>query len=625
MSPRRVAAVVLPELCCELARRVQAAPSGEAQRPLGVLLVEQGGVRLSSGGSRSEALRGEASLSAGGGARLDAVNEAARARGIHPGQRVSEACALSAELELAYVEPRAVGLALATVAEIALGFGVTVALALEGGVTPGDVVWVDVTGSAQLFGGEAELARELGRRVREAGHEARVALGPGPCIAELCARGGVGEGELSELPVASLFSLVSAGPVRQAAPRSAPRSSRVSGAKRAVTPASVASRAAALFAKLGVARLGELARLDRAQLSARLEALVGAGGTRAGARGGIGAREIMGWLEGIDRRSLEPYAPPEILVELALFDEGVASAPQLIFVLRGMISRVAARLGGRAQAANRLELRLDCDVGVLAARRGLRALPPEAARLVLAVDLPAPLSREADLLRALKARLESLELEAPAKSVTLEVSRIVQAPRIQLDLSRDETVHPDALPALLSELSAELGPERVGVLALVEHHLPEQQTALRPVHAADTSSALARQASGRGAPWQAPVLRAEPSRVFRAPVPIVFEAPAEGRAGLASGASIVVGGERFESLGLQFDRRVDGVAWWTELPSGRDLHRVRLRGLPRSPSCVGPASDVVMRDAATRDTPVCEAWIGLDRVVGGAFLLGHWE
>lgn len=613
MSPRRVAAVVLPELCCELARRMQAAPSGEAQRPLGVLLVEQGGARPSPVGSSGEAVGGVVLAPGGGGARLDAVNDAARARGIHPGQRVSEACALSAELELAYVEPRAVGLALATVAEIALGFGVTVALALEGGITPGDVVWVDVTGSAHLFGGEAELARELARRVREAGHEARVAIGPGPCVAELCARGGVAEGELSALPVASLFSLVAAGPVRQAAPSSAPRATRAASTKRAVAPASVASRAAALFAKLGVARLGELARIDRPQLLARLEALVGAGGARAGARGGIGAREIIGWIEGIDRRSLEPYAPPELLVELALFDDGVASAPQLLFVLRGMVSRVAARLGGRAQAANRLELRLDCDVGVLAARRGLRALPPEAARLVLAVELPAPLSREGDLLRALKARLESLELEAPAKSVTLEVSRIVQAPRIQLDLSRDETVHPDALPALLSELSAELGPERVGVLAWVEHHLPERSTALRPVHAADTSAG---QASGAGAPWQAPVLRSEPSRVFRAPSPIVFEGSLEGRAGLAAGACIVVGGERFESLGLHFDRRIDGIGWWTELPSGRDLYRVRLRALPRAAA----ASELVASDAAAS-----EAWIGVDRMVGGAFLVGHWE
>jgi protein ImuB len=611
MSPRRIAAVVLPELCCELARRERSASPDATRRPLGVILVEQGVAIRSEVPARGERAHAEASPPAGG-ARLDAVNEAARARGIHPGQRVAEACALSGELELAYVEARAVGCALATVAEVALGFGVTVALALEGGIAPGDVVWVDVTGSAHLFGGEAALARELTRRVLEAGHEARIGIGPGPCIAELCARGGVGESELFGLPVASLFSLVASGPVRQATLRS----SRGASTKGGAAPASVASRAAALFAKLGVVRLGELARLERPQLLARLEVLVGS----ASARGGIGAREMSGWFEGLDRRSLEPYAPPEILVESAMFDDGVASAPQLLFVLRGMISRASARLGGRAQAANRLELRLDCDLGMLAARRGLRTIDPAAARLVLAVELPAPLSRESDLLRALKAKLESLELEAPAKSIELEVSRIVQAPRIQLDLSRDQSVHPDALPALLSELSAEIGPEHVGVLVPVEHHLPEQQTALRPVHDAHARSAHARGASARGVAWHAsghvPVLRGEPSRVFRAPSPIVFEASPHGRAGLNSGASIVVGGERFECSGLQFDRRVDGIAWWTGLSSSRDLYRVRLRAL----SSAGAASDVAVIDAV-----MGEAWVGVDRMAGSAIIIGHWE
>ena len=53
------------------------------------------------------------------------------------------------------------------------------------------------------------------------------------------------------------------------------------------------------------------------------------------------------------------------------------------------------------------------------------------------VDLPAPLSDAGDLLRPLKARLERTELLAPAVGLTLVASGIVQARRVQLDLSRD--------------------------------------------------------------------------------------------------------------------------------------------------------------------------------------------
>ena len=51
-----------------------------------------------------------------------------------------------------------------------------------------DVVWVDITGSAHLFGGEEALAQDLAERVRELGHRVKVAVSVGPELARAFAR-----------------------------------------------------------------------------------------------------------------------------------------------------------------------------------------------------------------------------------------------------------------------------------------------------------------------------------------------------------------------------------------------------------------------------------------------------
>ena len=72
-------------------------------------------------------------------------------------------------------------------------------------------------------------------------------------------------------------------------------------------------------------------------------------------------------------------------------------------MLQRLVSRIAARLEGRGEATRALELVLRGDKGI--AR--LRGVEPDTR---LRVELPAPLSHADDLLRALRARLESAEL-----------------------------------------------------------------------------------------------------------------------------------------------------------------------------------------------------------------------
>src|SRR6185503_471498 len=185
---RRVLALILPDLLVELALQKRlahaAAPQAEAHRPLGVVLVDEADkpaapqqLSLSLGG---QPLSPEEELPAS--EPLAAVNREAERFGVRARQSIAEAAALVSQLVIAKVKRVEVERALASLAEVALGYGATVALSAP------DVVWVDITGSAHLFGGEEALAQDLAERVRELGHRVKIAVSVGPELAAAFAR-----------------------------------------------------------------------------------------------------------------------------------------------------------------------------------------------------------------------------------------------------------------------------------------------------------------------------------------------------------------------------------------------------------------------------------------------------
>ncbi len=151
-------------------------------------------------------------------------------------------------------------------------------------------------------------------------------------------------------------------------------------------------------------------------------------------------------------------------------------------------------------------------------------------------------------------------------------SRIARARRVQLDLSRDRSADPDSLPALLAELSAEIGQERVGILEIADAHRPEARSRLVPASgeaAMTRASAAARAArrggSGRGGAGggaDAPAL--EPARLLAQPIPL-------GRVG--RGAIVAVDRHLYAIERLSFVMRIDAVEWWTPTPASRDYAR----------------------------------------------------
>lgn len=537
---RRIVAVVLPQLACEIARRKKIDAGAAAGGPIAVILEPDGG--------------GAAVVET---AAIDAVEDEARRYGVRPGQRVTEATALVASLVVCRVTYGEIDAALGRVADVLLGFGPTAALQIREaapgerrspwGEAPFDTVWLDATGAAHLAGGEEAMLAEIEERVGALGHRARLSIAGGPRLAQALARWAPGlsgaPGSRGRYPITLPSPDAAAGSIASLPLSALP-----------VEPGTVS-----FFLRLGVFTVGDLSRLPRPAAAARL---------------GPRAAEILDLAAGRDAAPLLPYAPPREIIEEAVFEDGVESAEALSFVLKGMAGRAAVRLSSRGEACSRVEVSFALDRSVVRLRAG------EDAEAVAGfhVDLPAPLAEEADLIRTLRAKLERTELVAPALSARLCLSQIGPAPAVQLDLSRDRAADPDSLPALLAELSAEIGEASVGLLSEEDAHRPEAQSRLVPVSLDGSKKKVAReeQLSFPGAFSERKDPIPPPARLLPAPIPL-------GKVG--KGGVVAIGAtpkgpggdpQIFAIEKLSFLMRLDGVEWWKKNPASRDYARAFL-------------------------------------------------
>jgi protein ImuB len=563
MSARRIAAIVLPDLACAIARE-----EGRVRPPFGVI--------VRSDAAEDAALGGEARE---GDAILAAVDPIAWSRGARPGQRVAEAAAFVGPLAVATVAESALSMALERVAEVALALGTTAAIELEQGdghtrppaYAPADLrgagprhtVWLDVTGCARLVGGEDVLCSDLVARVGELDLGARVAIADGPRIAQAvaCWSGGrdrvvvpTGEAEsaraLGELPIVAL----------------------------PLEPALVG-----WLGKLGLLRVGDLARIDRARLAHRL-------GTRAA--------DLLELIAGRDPAPLRAWSPPRRIVETAVFEDPVDTAEPLLFVLRGLVARAAIRLQARGEACRRIAL-------LLRGRHALGAPGEQASheseRIELA--LPLALASEDDIGTALRARVERLSLGAPIVAVELALEELGARGATQLALDQSRRAHPEAWPLLLAELDARLGTGRVGMLELRALHPPEARSALVPIRPPHTSG---RRRQATGAVAETSHDAAAPSRLL----PLAVAVPR-----LEPGALVAVDRSIFVVDALDLEERLDGIDWWTASPLSRDYARVVLRGPAHEPR--PPRGEARALHA--------EALVFVDRTTGHTFLHGWMD
>lgn len=320
-------------------------------------------------------------------------------------------------------------------AEVALAFGPAVAFDVDRGV-----VWLDVTGCAHLQGGEAQLAASIDERVRSLGHGSRLAIADGPRIAAAVA----------------CFA-----PSGQAGPFIVPQGKGLA-TVRALPIAALGldDDVVTWLHDLGMESCGDLQKLPARSLGLRLGARV---------------RDVMEILSGNDPAPLDAWRPPPMPEERVELEWGAQSVEALSFVVKALCDRIAARLAGRAMAAEQLELVLTLD----------RALCGQASSIAsIEVTLPSPLALAADLRAVLRTRLESVSLAAPVLAVTLRATKLARVTARNLDMLSPEPKADRALPRLVAELAAELGDNQVGILALADTWVARERTRLVPFRAA---------------------------------------------------------------------------------------------------------------------------------------------
>jgi protein ImuB len=530
MPQRRLAAVHLPELFCEL---VMAGRSRGSEQPLGVVLSPPDAFATPTPPTE----------------RLVAVNHVARRYGVLAGQSIAEASALVSRLEVQRVTPADIDRALAAVADVAFAFGSTVA------VRSPDTVWVELGGSAHLFGGEEALGEELASRVRALGHAVNVAIADGPELARAFARWGAPAGKGRTVRVVS--SEQTAAEVRALPIVALPLGDECRG----------------FLVRLGVLSLGDLAALPRAVVGGRLEGEVG---------------RALDLAQGIDATPLVPYQPASELEERVSFEHGVSGSEPLLFALRGLAARLSARLSGRGEAADSLVLAIDHDRSI-ARLRG--AEPTTKLRFSLAT----PLHREDDIRRIVFTRLERAKLPAPSVGLALSAPVLVSAVQRQLELGEvlaGTTGAEDELPLVLAELRSDLGDERVGVLRSLDAHRLEAQSALEPTEGVNEPP----RRTGRGRSTRAkrgrrhaePPLAVHVSGVSSGelvggqgggvPFTRLLPEPLPLDAALRVGATVAVDRRLYSIEKLRFEQRLFAVEWWTRAPVQRDYVRLWLRG-----------------------------------------------
>ncbi len=442
----RFAAIAFEGLALEIARARLAFEKREASEPFAVVVSQAGG-----------AVRDESSLL--GNTRLTEVSPEARALGVRGGQTIAAAKAKLSTLRVRVVPQAAVRAALVTVAEMALAFGATTSF--EAGGDAGDTVWVDVTGCAHLHAsetdaeGERTLGEALVRAVFAMGHACRVAIADGVKVAAAVAR------FAPRQPTPQQVLLV---PIHGNA--------RAMG-RLPLASLGLSDDARGWLSKVGVRRVGDLARLPRAGLASRL--------------GGEASR-VMALLDGDDRTPLRPHVPPEKPLERVVLEYGITHHEALLFVVKRLCDRLAARLEGRVKKADKLLLCLEVDHAV----SGAPAKDP-----TLPITLASPLAKADELFAVVRAKIlspdgsariaieheENGTMDVPILAVSLEVTVESAAESVPQHLFVPEAKAERALPRLVAELAAELGPSAVGVFALVDTWVTAERSRLVPYKA----------------------------------------------------------------------------------------------------------------------------------------------
>jgi protein ImuB len=467
--------------------------------------------------------------------RIIRCDAAAHRSGVRPGATVAEALAACGRLVAVPEDATADRAALRALADAMLAL----VPALE--LSPPDALLLDASA--------AHLLRPLGTRPPDVHDRAGVPRGAAEQEVELARRALAAAAEMGYTTRAAIVT--GRGPARAVACHAGASVVRVPPGDEAdalaalpLTALGISPAVAARLAALGIASADALAALPEGTLAHRF-----------GPEGVLAARLARGE----DGSPLAPYVPVALPEEALDLDAPAELAEPLLFVLKRLADRVAARLAGRALGATRLKIVLRLD-------------PRGEERFV--VPLAAPTAVAGRWLLPLKEHLFSLRL--PAAVVGVRLAAIEVAPVLPEQIAIGD--RPEALAALegvLSRLAVRLGEGAVFAAEPVERHRPEGAYRAVPFLSARSGAARGRGTAASGAlssPAAGEACReARPTRLLAVPTPVV----GEGEGGRVT--ALRVDGRPRAVIAIEGPERLRGE-WWAA-PFDRDYYRVRLDGL----------------------------------------------
>jgi protein ImuB len=346
-------------------------------------------------------------------AKVVAVSSRAARSGVAVGFSVAQATSIASSLVTRSASPDAARAAQAALCDAAACFSPRLEDAGAG------IAYLDLEGLVgSLFASESQLATALAQRASQLGLDAHVGVASSKVAARLAARDG---GGVVVVPAGEEWSFLAPLPLAILEP---------------------GRELAVLLHRWGIHRIGDLAALP-------IEAV----GTRLGPQG----VQLVRRARGEDEHPLQSRPLSPCFEEGIDLDYGIETLEPFLFVLRGLLDRLTARLQVRGLVCGDLGLSLRLSTSGRDERTVAVAAPSNDVKSLLA--------------------LVRLQLEAHPPGAAVESLRVSAAPErlraAQLDLFCPGGPAPARLAATLARLTAICGADRIGAPAVADDHRPD--------------------------------------------------------------------------------------------------------------------------------------------------------
>jgi protein ImuB len=406
-----------------------------------------------------------------GALRLDAVCARAREAGLAPGTMLADARAMVPALQVQAADPAADARLLADLAVWCERYTPSVALDRSHEPVAGGALWLDVTGCAHLFGGEAALRDDLLARLRRQDLAAAAAIADAPGAAWAVAR----YGDDAPTPVSPIVP---------------PGGARVALAPLPVAALRLDPDAVRMLERLGLERIESLYPLPRQALVARF---------------GDALATRLDQAESLVDEPIAPRPPrPAHRAQLS-FAEPIAEAETLARVTGRLLAELCGALAAMSLGARRLTLafyRVDNSTAAVA------------------VGTSRPCRDARQLERLFAEKLEQVDPGFGIERALLEadvVEPLLPEPLAWRAMGAGDLDQARDLAPLVDRLSNRLGRDTVSQLVPRASHIPERAQERAPALGAQTAPFPA-----RGLHGPAP---SRPLRLLARPEPIEAVAP----------------------------------------------------------------------------------------------------